>query len=1502
MTSSPHNHPDSSFAPLVVVVPDDRGRIDAGWLQRLGETLPGRFAVPRGAGGDTGLDELDADTRHLPALAAAAAGRAGRDGALVLESGLEPPPHFATRLADLARAAGCPALTLFAGNHDPQTNPAAGLDHIPDAAWCDAVAHAAGERRWMPVDHTSARCLYLAATDPGRIHGLIETGHGWLFDGLFIHDPGRDPAAGEADKPACRAALGPLRLALQRLLADDDHTAPGLFGCDDKPVTLHISHDWGGGVARWIGDIIEADTGGHHLVLAAGGKGNGEVHGQRLRLYAAGPGRAPIGEWVLTPAIAGTDMVHAQYASVVQTLVERFGVGRVIVSSLIGHSLEVFHTGLPTLQVLHDYYPAWPVLDHDPLEFDTEEGPDLQRAIDTHADEFLFADRDARHWRALAEQWQRHVTEHDVALIAPTAQVLERWQRLCGDFVDRARIVPHGFDGWSDPVPEIRPRKLADGRLNLVVVGRLSPGKGLGLLEKALPRLRALAHVTLLGCGHHGMRLFGRPGVDIVLNYHADELPRMLAGLQPQAALFLSTVAETWNYVLSETRSLGLVPVATRTGSFVERIDHGRDGVLFEPDADSLVATIRELHEHPERLEALADHLPQEPTMHDALAACDELVPARTRTLAPPEMAGSGSVRAAGLAFDLADARQRADKLDARTGQLRRELAERAAWARKYERLTQERTRWARRQEKDLAAREQELDEQGARLEAQQDEIDRAIAQLRDYEATIAERTEWAQSLDRELTMARERIGRLEDELATVYASRSWRVTRPMRFFNRVLVTARQRMAYNPLRWPRMAIRALHNLRVYGLRGTLDLMQQGEATIPEPPTPQASAPEPNDRPEPVRLDTSDRPRISILIPVFNKVEYTAACLDSISEHTSGEFEVIVVDDCSGEETVTYLERCEGIRVIRNETNAGFIASCNRGAAAARGEFLVFLNNDTTVTRDWLEALIDTFELFPDTGAVGARLVYPDGTLQEAGGIVFNDGSGWNYGRGERAELPQYNFASEADYVSGACLAIRREVFARLDGFDSHYAPAYYEDTDLCFRLREHGLRVICQPACTIIHHEGVSSGTDESTGIKRYQRVNREKFIERWRETLAHQPPPVPGPEAVEQVRRARHFRSRGHMLVIDAITPEPDKDSGSVRMQALLEICRDLGYRVSFMPENLAWVERYTRNLQRRGIEVLYRPGIESPEAWLGEHGRALDMVIGSRHYVLAPMLALIRKHCPAATVVFDTVDLHFLREERKAELTGDETARRTARRTRKAELDLMRSVDVTLVVSPVEQELLGELLPGADIRVLSNIHTIHGRRREWSQRRDLLFVGGFQHPPNIDAAEWLIEEIFPAVRAQIPDIGLHIIGSRMPEHLRERRAPGVTIHGFVENLEPFLEGCRLSVAPLRYGAGVKGKVNQAMAWGLPVVATSCAAEGMFLTHGEDVLIADSSEDFAEQIVRAYNDETLWSTLSDGGLENVERYFSYNAARRAIGDLVKGSRADTGDTEHKTL
>jgi glycosyltransferase involved in cell wall biosynthesis len=250
--------------------------------------------------------------------------------------------------------------------------------------------------------------------------------------------------------------------------------------------------------------------------------------------------------------------------------------------------------------------------------------------------------------------------------------------------------------------------------------------------------------------------------------------------------------------------------------------------------------------------------------------------------------------------------------------------------------------------------------------------------------------------------------------------------------------------------------------------------------------------------------------------------------------------------------------------------------------------------------------------------------------------------------------------------------------------------------------------------------------------------------------------------------------------------------------------------------------------------------------------------------------------------------VDLHYLREERLAELEDSLPLRRVAAQTKRSELAVIRQSDATLVVSPVEQTVLREAAPDARVEVLSNIHKVAGCQAGFAERKDLFFVGGYQHPPNIDAAQWFVSSIWPLVQAQLPGVNLHLIGSKAPERIKSLHGNGVIFHGFVDDLNPWLDGCRLAVAPLRYGAGVKGKVNISMSRGQPVVATPAAVEGLQAHIGEDVLVAESAQDFAAEVVRLYQDPQLWEKLSQGGLQNVQRYFSVDTARRQLAELLE--------------
>lgn len=1548
---------NESFAPAVCCLPDRSGSLDRNWQAGLQAQLPkSRLIDARELSGIDRHRLRQPSLADLSALVARIGASGTAHGLLIIRSKLALPNRFGQRLALLAGDSQCPPVTVFPGNHDPRINPVAWYAGSLKQIDIDSLVAAAADRSLTRLSEPPLDIAYVRASSAAAGNSLREKDC-FLADDFFILDPDQSLSA----DPPENLAVGHTVSRVRRLIEEGIDRLPSISQ-DSKPVSLHITHSWGGGIKRWIADQIRHDTHCHHLVLASVGSRDEHRFGEGYKLYAAGVDRGLIRCFHLCESIADTAGSNPEYRQMLDWLIRRYSVGRVLVSSLIGHSVDSLRTGLPTGQILHDHYPVWPIFNRDPLDYLDRQGRlQLRRAISDEGGRFRFSHTATAHWQALREQWRAAYRRHDVQLIAPSRSVRQRWQSLFhGHDLTAIHVVPHGF---TSPYPDTakRRRRRPSAPLKLLVPGRIAAGKGADLLCQVVDRLPEEVSITLLGAGSGGMAFFGKPRIDIIMDFDQARLPELLDQLQPDAALLLSTVPETWSYTLSECRALGLVPIATRIGSFAERIEHGVDGLLFEPDGEALLAMLARLGKNPMLLAELSPHRPGEPSVAESSARYSEIVPADNsvpRYIRSSEF-GLADFRAA-LQAD-ANKAITIDRLQDRLEALEQDLHRRTTWALKLERLKDDRTRWAQ-------SLQAEFDRARTRLEEIQTELVERTKWARSQERLAAERTEWARKLDAELDELRNRHGKLQTdleqyqhlneqlrqeieqrdlrieslnaevarleeqyaafarqlaernaeiqslqtrlqslhtdfeqvtadrdrlaaELTLVYQSHSWRYTRWLRAFRRVLTNAGTARAYSPLRWPRLLGKATHFLRLYGFRETVNLMQHvREAPSHEPDDVPFTTPGTAAAISPISIPTADNPQASVIIPVFNKVQYTFECLQSIVEHTApGICELIVVDDCSSDETAAFLDQCSGIRVLRNPDNQGFIRSCNAGAEAARAPVLVFLNNDTLVSSGWLNALLESWSLFPEAGVVGARLVNADGTLQEAGGLIFSDGSGWNYGRNRDAADPEYNFACETDYVSGACLAIRRDLFRQLQGFDEHFAPAYYEDTDLCFRVRAQGLKVIYQPACRILHHEGISSGTDESSGTKRFQAVNRDKFLSRWRDTLSAHPTPPADADALDHVRQARQRYCRGHVLVIDATTPEPDKDSGSVRMLAILEMLREMGFLVTFAAENMARIPGYTRNLQKRGIQVLYHPWVRDLDPWLAAFGSGLDTVFCSRHYVLAPLIDTIRRFCPGARLVFDTVDLHFLREERKARLVNDPGALRAARKTRDAEVALMRKSDLSLVVSPVEQQLLAEIVPDADVRVLSNIHEVVEEVRPWRERRDIFFIGGFQHPPNIDAADWLVDEIMPALRTDSPDIRLHLIGSRMPERIRQLHAPGIVVHGFVEDVTPFLKSCRLSVAPLRYGAGVKGKVNQAMAWGVPVVATSCAAEGMFLKDGTDVLVANDTRAFAACIRRAYSDENLWNRLSANGQNNVRRYFSRQAARRALHDILAG-------------
>lgn len=626
------------------------------------------------------------------------------------------------------------------------------------------------------------------------------------------------------------------------------------------------------------------------------------------------------------------------------------------------------------------------------------------------------------------------------------------------------------------------------------------------------------------------------------------------------------------------------------------------------------------------------------------------------------------------------------------------------------------------------------------------------------------------------------------------------------------------------------------------------------------------------------------PEVSIIIPVYNQFDYTYECIKSIIEYTTDvDYEIIIGDDVSSDETINISKHIKGIKVIRNSENLKFLLNCNNAAKYARGKYILFLNNDTKVTEGWLSSLVKLIETDDSIGMVGSKLVYPDGRLQEAGGIVWKDASAWNYGHGQDPEAPEYNYVREVDYISGASIMIKKTLWEELGGFDEEFAPAYYEDTDLAFQVRKAGYKVMYQPQSVVVHFEGVSNGTDVSTGLKHYQVVNEKKFRDKWAKELSEHY------ENGERVLRAkdRCHEGKKNILFIDHYVPHYDKDAGSRCVYYYLNLFLKKGYNVKFIGDNFYKHEPYTTVLNQMGIEVLHGNWYaQNIFEWLEDNKDNIDYAFMNRPHITEKYIDFFKEKMNTKLAYFGH-DLHFLRAMREYELTGDEDKRLESADWKKKEFDIINKVDLVLYPSTVETDMIKQI--NGDINAKTLILYIYDEflnyDRNSKNNKGIMFVGGFNHTPNVDAVKWFVDEVYSKVREKM-DIPFYIVGSNPPEEVKALHGNGIDVKGFVsdEELSELYKNCKLVVVPLRYGAGVKGKVVEAIYNGAPTITTSIGAEG--IPEIDDVLVVkDEAEEFADSIIKLYNDDAELDRLSKNMQKYIKDHNSLDAAWEVIGE-----------------
>lgn len=422
--------------------------------------------------------------------------------------------------------------------------------------------------------------------------------------------------------------------------AGDPKSGPG------RPAQLHITHSWGGGTGRWAMDFCRADTARNNLVLRS--RSDRNAAGFRLELLDLAISDSPMASWDLAVPILATDVTHAQYREIVREVIVMFGVRAVVVSSLIGHALDALDTGLPTALVLHDLYPFCPALFASFNLPCTQCSPDsLRVCMRTNTDNVFWHNTHAEDWLNLRMEYAARMRHPWVCLVAPTRSVRDRWAALLPSMADLPwRLIGHGVapSEFASDVNAARGNPSSAGKLRIVIPGRLAPHKGLNLLRETLPALLDVAEVLLLGCGDFGTVFQDRPGVRIVTEYAYQELGNELIRFQPDCALLLSTLPESFSYTLSEMFALGIPVMATRLGAFAERIEDEGTGLLFEPEAGSLLCCVRRVAADRSVLDTIAKRLATLPIRGVADMVRDY------HALLPIQKSGSGDLLLAGMA------------------------------------------------------------------------------------------------------------------------------------------------------------------------------------------------------------------------------------------------------------------------------------------------------------------------------------------------------------------------------------------------------------------------------------------------------------------------------------------------------------------------------------------------------------------------------------------------------------------------------------------------------------------------------------------------------------------------------------------------------------------------------------------------------------------------------------------------------------------------------------
>ena len=633
------------------------------------------------------------------------------------------------------------------------------------------------------------------------------------------------------------------------------------------------------------------------------------------------------------------------------------------------------------------------------------------------------------------------------------------------------------------------------------------------------------------------------------------------------------------------------------------------------------------------------------------------------------------------------------------------------------------------------------------------------------------------------------------------------------------------------------------------------------------------------------IPTTEQPRVSVILVVWNRAELTLPCLRSLAARSEIGFELIVIDNGSTDRTTALFDRVDGARVYRNDENLYFIHAVNQAAALARGAHLLLLNNDAALLPGAIDTLAATIESSPDIGAVGGKIVFLDGRLQEAGSIIWNNGHCFGYGRGDDPLAPQYMFRRDVDYCSGALLLMRKDLFVQLEGFDTVFSPAYYEETDYCVRLWDAGYRVVFEPGAAILHYEFASRSQDEASEL---QLRHRQLFVERNQARMnTYQ---SRSDKNVLYARTAGEAKQR--ILVIDDRVPHPYLGSGFPRAHQMLTRLVEWNNLVTLYPTAVIdedWSQAYS-DLPRE-VEIMLHGGGGSLEEFLEDRRNFYNVIVVSRPHNMEALATQLKRHrdwFSETRIVYDAEAIFSAREVRKHEILGNPKEARKHQKLLLKEIKLAQLANT--VVSVSEEEARSFRRDGVErVHVLGHALEIDPTPERFTERCGLLFVGAVHDDasPNGDGVIWLGEAILPKIRLVLGDVSLTVVGINESDRIWSMASEALQIVGPRKELRTLYADKRVFIAPTRYSAGVPHKIHEAAAHGIPVVATPLLARQLGWADGEELLIGETADDLAERSIELYTNPDLWEKVRRQALERVARDCSPGQFDRTLREVL---------------